>query len=514
MSCELLCYNYFILRIRSMNIRTRFAPSPTGYFHIAALQKVLYCYALAKKNNGQYIVRIEDTDRNRYVEGTEEVIFESHKLMGIDINESINDGGDYGPYRQSDRLDIYKKYAEELIDNGNAYYAFETKEELDEMRQAQMDAGHRPRYNGQYREYPLDEAKKRVKDGEPYVIRIKVPPNEEIVIDDLIMGEMKFSTNDLDDYILVKSDGFPTYHLAVVVDDHLMKISHIFRGVEWIATSPIMQLTYKYFGWDMPEIGHVPNILNPNGKGKLSKRNGSVALSEFFEEGYLKEAIINFIILLGWSPPIQREHGEKEREIFSLEEFIEMFDVSDLNKSNPKFNRDKLLWFNKEYIKSMELRELTINFRKWFEEYRKEQDLYDSISQDTELDQKISLVKERSILLSDILNSIEFFYSAPVEIDWDVKQMKKVNKEDGLRDKLLKEILEVHKNLDEKEKEWVHENWENAMREIGDKYDVKHGDVFMTLRLAIVGSTFSPPMFEALQILGKNEVVKRLQNAL
>ncbi|MCA9380819.1 glutamate--tRNA ligase, partial [Candidatus Dojkabacteria bacterium] len=365
-----------------MTTRTRFAPSPTGYFHIAGLQKVLYSYALAKKNNGQYIVRIEDTDRNRYVEGTEDVIFESHKLMGIDIDESIHDGGDYGPYRQSDRLDIYIKYADELIENGFAYYAFETKEELDEMRKSQMDAGHRPRYNGLYREYDLEDARERVEAGEEYVVRLKIPAHREIIVEDLIMGEMKFNTDDLDDYIIVKSDGYPTYHLAVVVDDHLMKISHIFRGVEWIATSPIMKLTYEFFGWNMPEIGHVPNILNPNGQGKLSKRNGSVALSEFFEEGYLKEAIINFIILLGWSPSIERVHGEKEREIFSLKEFIDLFDTKDLNKSNPKFNREKLLWFNKEYIKNFDTNELADRLNEWNNRYFKNND----IEQDSEID--------------------------------------------------------------------------------------------------------------------------------
>ncbi len=486
-----------------MSVRTRFAPSPTGYFHIAALQKVLYCYALAKKNNGQYIVRIEDTDRNRFVEGTEEVIFESHRLMGIDIDESVQDGGDFGPYRQSDRLDLYKKYANELIEKGFAYYAFETKEELDEMREAQKEAGRRPHYNGQYREYPVEEAKKRIENGEEYVIRIKVPPNEEIIVDDLIMGKLVFKTNDLDDYILMKSDGYPTYHLAVVVDDHLMEISHIFRGVEWIPTTPVIAYLYKFFGWEMPEIGHIPNILDPNGKGKLSKRNGSVALFEFFEAGYLKEAIINYIILLGWSPSIERVHGEKEREIFSLEEFVDLFDTKDLNKSNPKFNREKLLWFNKEYIKNMNSKELTARFLEWNEKYKK----VENIKNDNGLEQKIALVKERTQTLNEIPDMLSFFYNSPSNIDWNIKQLKNVQEKIA---EIKKSIYELISSFENDSTKWTHEEWEAGMREIGDKFEVKHGDVFMVLRVGIVGTPFSPPLFESLQILGKEKVLERL----
>lgn len=495
-------------------VRTRLAPSPTGYLHIANLQKIIFSYALAKKHGGQYILRIEDTDRNRFVEGAEHYVFDAHELLGIPIDESVIHGGNFGPYRQSDRLEIYNKYALELIEGGYAYYAFETKEELDEMRAAQSEAGHRPHYNGQYRDYPLEEAQKRVAAGELHVIRLKVPKNEEIKVQDLIMGELKFNTNDVDDYILVKSDGFPTYHLAVVVDDHLMEISHVFRGVEWIPTTPVIYLLYKAFGWEMPEIGHVPNILNHVGKGKLGKRHGSVALAEFFEKGYLKEAIINYIGLLGWTPPIKREHGEKEREIFSLEEIVELFDTKDLNKSNPKFNPDKLLWFNKEYIKSMDNSELTERFKWWVEKYGTDLEFREEMLNDSEFDKKIALVSQRANLLSEIPEMLTFFYSAPGVIDWNVKQMNTINEKDGLRSKLQNDILELMSSLNDDSDSWTHEEWENGMRAIGDKNEVKHGDVFMVLRLMIVGGTFSPPLFECLQILGKDEVVARIQKSI
>ena len=494
-----------------MKVRTRFAPSPTGFFHIAGLQKVLYSYALAKKNKGEYIVRVEDTDRNRFVEGAEDIIFESHRLMGIRIDESIYDGGDFGPYRQSERLEIYRKYAEQLIENGFAYYAFETKEELEEMRKIQKDSGHRPKYNGQFRDYPLADAKKRIKNNEPYVIRIKIPKNKEIKIKDLIMGDLTFNTNDLDDSIIFKSDGFPTYHLAVVVDDYLMKISHVFRGVEWISTTPIHYLLYSFFNWPLPKIGHIPNILNSSGKGKLSKRDNSVALVDFFEKGFLKEAIINFIILLGWSPPIRRIHGEKEREVFSLNEFIDLFNIKDLNKSNPKFNIEKLLWFNKEYIKNMDLDDLESRFRDWLKKYNRENKITKLILNDSNLIKKLTLVQGRVKSLDDIFKSIIFFYSTP-SVDWNVKQLKKIDS--ALRQKLIQEIINLHTNLDQDSYQWIHADWEAGIRKIGDNYEVKHGDVFMVLRLAIVGSTFSPPLFEALQILGRNEALERLRKSL
>lgn len=491
-------------------IRTRFAPSPTGYFHIAGLQKVLYSYALAKKHGGQYVLRIEDTDQNRKVEGTEEVIYESHKIMGLDVDESPVDGGDFGPYRQSERLDLYQKYADQLIEAGHAYYAFETKEELEQMREENRKEG-RIGYTGKYRDFPLEEAKKRVEAGEDYVIRLKVPKHQTVEVEDLIMGKLSFETNNVQDYILMKSDGFPTYHLAVVVDDYLMEISHVFRGVEWIATTPVHALIYEFLGWEMPAIAHVPNILDPNGKGKLSKRNGSVALSEFFENGYLKDAIINFIIMLGWSAPIEREYGEKERELFSLDEFVELFDVKDLNKNNPIFDRQKLTWFNKQYLSNMPVADLVHEYRAWVDLYAEKNEISEelkaAILQDDSLDAKLALITTRVELLADIAPMLAFFYSAPANTDWEIKQLKRVK--DNLAE-LKAEVLAAIEALPDNSADWTHEAWESAMRGIGDKHEVKHGDIFMILRVAIAGGPFSPPLFESLQILGKNEVLKRL----
>lgn len=496
-----------------MKVRTRFAPSPTGYFHIAGLQKVLYSYALAKRHGGQYILRIEDTDQKRQVEGTEQVIFDSHTQMGLDVDESPVEGGDFGPYRQSERLELYQKYAQQLIDAGYAYYAFETKEELDQMREENQKRGING-YTGKYRHYDIEEAKARVEAGEDYVVRIKVPQDRTVEVDDLIMGKLKYDTNTVQDYILLKSDGFPTYHLAVVVDDHLMEISHVFRGVEWIATTPIHALLYEFFGWEMPAIGHVPNILDPNGKGKLSKRNGSVALSEFLRDGFLPAAIINFIIMLGWSAPIEREHGEKERELFTLEEFIEMFDVADLNKSNPVFNRDKLLWFNQQYLINTDAKELAETMRSWLTDYSEELELDKAlvslIVEDESLPLKIALVQGRAKTLVEVFESLGFFYAAPSNIDWEIKQMKRVNAAD-LKDELLGEIRKYFTDLADDADAWTHEDWEQAMRDLADSRDLKHGDVFMVLRLAVAGSPFSPPLFEAIQILGKKETLARLK---
>lgn len=494
-------------------VRTRFAPSPTGYVHIASLQKILYSYAMAKSKGGKYIVRIEDTDQNRYVEGAEEAIFDAHKLLGIDVDESPFHPGEFGPYRQSERLEIYKSYTEELIEKGYAYYAFETAEELQQMRESQTSQGLRPHYDGTYRDYPIDDAKNRIEVGEKAVVRIKIPKGREIIIDDMIMGKIKFNTNDVDDYVIMKSDGFPTYHLAVVVDDHLMQISHIFRGVEWISTSPVHYLLYEYFGWKMPDIAHIPNILDPNG-GKLSKRNGSVALLDFLKEGYLPEAIINFIILLGWSPSnIERIHGQPEREMFTLPEFVELFQAKDLNKSNPVFNRDKLIWFNKEYLKKLDSDGLSEKFFSWIDKFSPEHKLFEQIKSDVLLSEKLKLVQARAKTLSEVLEQISFFYTRPSDIKWDLGKLSSSEAKENIA-KILKDIYSLLKSFDADSSTWQHEDWEKGMRAIGDKFGAKHGDIFMILRMAIVGSPFSPSLFESLLLLGRDEVLQRLETCM
>ena len=485
-----------------MEIRTRFAPSPTGSMHIGSVRTALYCYAWAKKNNGKYIVRVEDTDQNRFVEGSTEEIFEMLDAYGLTPDESMINEGEYGPYVQSQRKEIYLKYAEELIAKGYAYYCFLEPEELKLLQEATRGTG----FRSKYRDQDLETSKKMIAEGKSYVIRLKVPDNETIIYKDGVQGSIKFDTNLVNDEILIKSNGFGSYHLAVVVDDHLMKISHVFRAVEWLPSTPKQVLLYRYFGWEMPPFYHVSAILDPAG-GKLSKRKGSVSAKGFLADGYLAEAILNFLMMLGWSSPEKREFGEKEREIYSLDEFTALFDVKDFNKSNPVFNREKLLWFNKEYIKAKSPSELKDRFVDWFKKYSTEFDLSNYILQDYDLEEKLGLVKERASTYKEMLDQIRFFYKAPENVDWNIKQTQNTLE---IVPQLKKEFADLFTAFADNSKEWKHEDWEPKMRLLAEKYGKKAGDIFMVQRIAIVGSPFSPPLFESMQLLGKNEVLKRM----
>ena len=311
-------------------IRDRFAPSPTGNVHVGSLRTALYNYLFAKKNNGQFLLRLEDTDRTRYEEGAVENLLDALMVTGVVPDEGLfeEDGkiiqkGDCGPYIQSERLDIYKKYIDQLLENGQAYYCFCTKERLDEVREKQKAAGETPRYDGHCRNLPREEVEARVAAGEPCVIRLKLPEDHVVAFDDAVRGRIEINTNDLDDQVLIKTDGFPTYHFAVVVDDHLMGITHVIRGEEWLPSTPKHVYLYECFGWEQPQYVHLSNILNDDHK-KLSKRQGDVSVGDFLKKGYLPEALINFLALLGWSP-------ENEQEIFSMDELIEAFDLSRIN---------------------------------------------------------------------------------------------------------------------------------------------------------------------------------------
>ena len=486
-----------------MNIRTRFAPSPTGFVHIGSIQKILYSYACAKQADGQYIIRIEDTDQKRSVPGAEEAIYDIHKRLGIVVSESPEIGGAFQPYRQSERLDIYKKYAQELIANGFAYYSFETSEELAQMRAEQIKNKQKVGYDGRYRDYPIAEAQERINRVEKYVIRIKLPVAEKITFTDLILGEIEFSTQDLVDYVLIKSDGYPTYHLAVVVDDHLMEITHVFRGVEWISTTPIHIQLYKYLGWNPPQIGHIPNILDPKG-GKLSKRSGSVAAHDFIKKGYLPSAIINYLILLGWSP-------KTDQEVFSLEEFVTIFNLKNLNKSNPIYNVVKLNWFNQMHIRKLSLPELTTTFLTWVNEFHPNFD--HSKLTDKQLTAILELERERISLLEDLLPILEVFNNLPTSYEFDHKQLKNISKE------ILIEILKMYYEFIElefsvKNGELDHESWEMKVRQIAEDLNLKAGEVFMTIRIAITGKSATPPLFEFGQIIGVANQLLRLRNCI
>lgn len=481
-----------------MKVRTRIAPSPTGMLHIGTLRTVLFDYALAKKNGGQFIIRIEDTDQNRLVEGSVEEIYEVLESYGLMPDEGPIYGGDFGPYVQSERKEIYQEYAKKLIDSGNAYYCFLEGEELEILQKQFRGKG----FRSPFRDSPIEESMIRIEKGDKYVIRLKIPDNEEIEYEDGLQGKIKFDSNLVSDEILIKSNGMASYHLAVVVDDFLMKISHVFRGIEWLPSTPKQIYIHKFLGIEMPPYFHLPVILDPDG-GKLSKRKGNVSAKQFLVEGYLPEAVLNFLMLLGWSAPIKREFGESEREIFSLSEFVDLFELKDLNKSNPVFNREKLLWFNKEYIKSMDVENLTNLFTKWIEKYHDETSF-----SSPKLKKQIELVKDRAGTLQDISSQIEFFYKNPENTDWNIKQLEKVK--DNL-DNIKKDLLELHSSLNENPELWTHEEWEKGIRAIGDKYGAKHGDIFMVLRIAIVGKPFSPPMFESLQLFDKEAVLKRLK---
>ncbi|MBN1331274.1 glutamate--tRNA ligase [Candidatus Dojkabacteria bacterium] len=492
------------------NVRTRFAPSPTGFVHIGSMHNVFFAHALAKANDGDFILRIEDTDRKRYVEGAVEELYAMLDEFGLTPDEGPREGGKYAPYIQSERMKsgIYKTAAEELVKKGNAYYCFLSSNELEELKK-------KPEYKNKafrspHRNLSKSEVEARILKGEKYVIRLKVPENEIVAVDDAILGHVEWNTDDIDDQVLIKSDGFPTYHLAVVIDDHVMNISHITRAYEWLPSTPKQMLLYKYLDYDVPIFAHGSLVLDPDG-GKLSKRKGNVNTRQFLVEGYLVDAIKNFLMLLGWAAPIERIHGEKEREIFSHEEFINMYKLEDRQKTNAVFDRNKLLWFNQKYISTMNPEELEIVLENWLEKYAEiENELKDFVGRDNALPAKLELVKDRAKTLLEVVEGIQFFYKARKDINWKIKQVEKFAEK---LSRIGEDVLEFHKSLDENSKEWAQEEWVEGMKKIAEKHGLKTGDPFMVLRIAIVGSPFSPPLFEALKILGKDEILRRLQNA-
>ncbi|HGM3697085.1 TPA: glutamate--tRNA ligase, partial [Clostridioides difficile] len=334
-----------------MNVRVRFAPSPTGFVHIGSLRTALYNYLFAKKMGGEYILRVEDTDQSRLVEGAIENMLNAMKWAGVNHSEGVilDDSGkvvqkgEYGPYIQSQRLDIYQEYIKQLLDSGKAYYCFCTKERLDEVRDAQRAAGETAKYDGHCKNLSKEEVEANIKAGIPYVIRLRLPENHTIKFTDLVRGDMEFNTNDLDDQVLMKTDGFPTYHFAVVVDDYLMKITHVIRGEEWVSSTPKHVYLYEAFGWEAPVFVHLPNILNKE-KKKLSKRQGDVAVEDFKKKGYLPEGLVNYVALVGWSP-------EDNQELFTMEELEKAFSVERVSKSGGVFDTEKLNWVNQHYIK-------------------------------------------------------------------------------------------------------------------------------------------------------------------
>jgi glutamyl-tRNA synthetase len=465
-------------------VRTRIAPSPTGQdIHVGSVATALTNYAWAKKNHGQFIVRIEDTDRERLVVGSEQKMLDTLKRVGLNPDESPEVGGAYGPYRQSERLDIYKKYAQQLVDKGLAYYCFCSKERLEEVRKKMLGEKKVPKYDRHCRDIKNQKSglacrQAGIKNNQ-YVIRLKVPDNQEIVVNDLIRGEIKFNSNDIDDQILLKSDGFPTYHLAVVVDDYLMKITHVIRGEEWLPSTPKHIILYKAFGWKIPIFVHMSLLRNPD-KSKLSKRKNPVWTSWYLDQGILPEAFLNYLALMGWSHP-------EEKEIFNLEEYIKVFDLKDLQTTAPVFDQVKLEWMNGVYIREMKNEKLKI---KIFEFLNKKypEDL---------IDKTIPLIKERIKKLADYLPLCEFFFKAPEKFEIDL-----TNKKDFFG--------KVHQEL-EKVEDWKADLIGKVLVNLAKKLAIKNSPFFMDMRVAITGKKISPPLNESMEILGRKECLIRLR---
>ena len=496
-------------------VRVRFAPSPTGPLHIGGVRTALFNYLFARQHGGDFVFRIEDTDSHRFVPGAEEYIIESFKWLGIKFDEGVSFGGDHGPYRQSERRDIYKKYVDQLLADGKAYYAFDTPEELDakraEIQNFQYDARTRMQMRNSL-SLPEAEWRQMIADGEQYVVRFLITPGIEVHVNDMIRGDVVIKSDILDDKVLYKSaDELPTYHLANIVDDHLMEISHVIRGEEWLPSAPLHVLLYRAFGWEdtMPRFAHLPLLLKPEGKGKLSKRDGDrlgfpvfplewhdpktgEVSSGYRESGYFPEAVVNFLALLGWNPGT-------EQELFSLEELVEVFDISKCSKSGAKFDYQKGIWFNHEYI-----------LRKSNEEIA---DLFAPIVANNGVDESmerirtvVSLMKDRVSFVRELWDLCSFFFLPPTE--YDEKTVRKRWKEYSAQQ--MTELAEVLEGIDD----FSIEGQEPVVMKWVEDKGYKLGDIMNAFRLALVGIGKGPGMFDIAAFLGKEETLRRLRRAV
>ena len=473
-------------------VRTRFAPSPTGYLHVGGLRTALYCYLFAKKHNGSFILRIEDTDQSRKVEGAMEKLIETLQWAGIEFDEGPGKDGAVGPYIQSQRLPLYKKYAEQLVTEEKAYYCFCTSERLEALRQKQTEAKESYTYDRCCLSIPKEEARTRVANGEQHVIRMNIPTGGEVSFDDVIRGTVTISNKILDDQVLLKSDGFPTYHLAVVVDDHLMHISHVIRGEEWLPSTPKHVLLYQYFGWEVPQFAHLPLLLNPD-KSKLSKRQGDIAVEDYRAKGYLKEALINFIAFLGWNP------GD-EREIFSLEELKHEFTLERVGKSGAIFNVEKLQWLNQQHIRLKSGDELLAIVKPMAVEKGWTQ------CSDSYIKQVIGIMKERVSFYRDFVNECRYLFEDPKTFDENGRA--KNWKPDSPAH--LQKLVEKFSSLQEFSAAVV----EQVLRVTAEELSIGAGKLIHPLRLAISGVSQGPSLFHLIEILGKEATLRRIQFAL
>jgi glutamyl-tRNA synthetase len=494
-------------------VRVRFAPSPTGALHIGGVRTALFNYLFAKKHGGTFYLRIEDTDQNRYVGGAEKYIFDSLEWLGISPEETVGKNEKFGPYRQSERKHLYKQYADFLVENGSAYYAFDTNDALDLIRKKQEAEGKTFIYNHQIREnldtslkISKEETQSRIAAGEEYVIRFKTPTNETLHLKDIIRGDIKFETNLLDDKVLFKSDGMPTYHLANIVDDHLMETSHVIRGEEWLPSLPLHFMLYRAFGWDAPEFAHLPLIMKPIGNGKLSKRDGDKmgfpvfplqwetdeAITKGYKEvGFFPEAVINFLALLGWNDGTEQEN-------FTISELIEKFDLSRIHKSGAKFDPEKNKWFNHQYLVKEKDEKLAAMFLTLLLEKKIE------ISND-KLIKIVSLIKERANFVSEFWELGDYFFQEPTS--YDEKATKNWKEETP---KLMQDLIEILNSIEDFTSiniEIIVKNWMTT-NEIG------MGKIMQPFRLSLVGALKGPHLFDIIEVIGKEETLKRIKNAI
>jgi glutamyl-tRNA synthetase len=491
-----------------MTVRTRMAPSPTGEYHVGHIRTVLYNYAFARNNNGKFIIRIEDTDRVRLVEGAVDRILDVIKDYGLDWDEGPRKEGSYGPYVQSERLDLYKKYAEELVEKNKAYYCFCSKERLDELRtQQEKDGLPTTKYDKKCLSLSKEQVQENLKNNLSYVIRLNVPVNEEISFKDVVFGDITINSNDVDDQVLLKSDEYPSYHLGVVVDDHLMDITHVMRGNDWIPSTPKHVLLYKAFGWEMPTIVHLPNLKELGGSKKLSKRFGSVYAVEFLKEGYLPEALLNFLMFLGWNPGT-------EKEIYSVEEFIKDFSLDRIQKTDlVSFDRQKLLWMNGHYIREMSPQDLWEKIKTWaakFEVVLNGTDNKDKKFNEAYMISVLALVQERMKLFSEFNDFTNYFFEEPV-IDKDLL-VEFVSKDIAKKDEILKSFLDLFENVEDAN--WTRHNLETLSHDLLTSKRYKPKEAFMTLRVALTGKKATPQIFDMLPVLGKEIVVTRIKNQI
>lgn len=475
-------------------VRTRFAPSPTGYMHVGNLRTALYAYLLAKSTDGEFILRIEDTDQERYIEGAVEIIYKTLKEAGIHHDEGPDIGGDFGPYIQSQRRELYKKYVDELIDMGKAYYCFCDKERLQKLKEENKNSKAQNMYDGHCLKLTKEEISEKIKSGQPYVIRQKIKKTGTTTFRDTLYGEIKVENSTLDDSVLIKSDGLPTYNFANVIDDHLMNISHIIRGSEYLSSTPKYNLLYEAFGWEIPTYIHVSPVMKDANK-KLSKREGDASYEDFIKKGYLPEAIVNYIVLLGWSPGA-------DREIFSLDELIENFNIKGLSKSPSIFDEQKLSWMNGEYLRKMSEEEFYTHALPYINQTIKNPAI--------DLKEVSTLLQTRVEKLTEIPETIDFFDELPeYNMSLYTHKRMKTNPENSIG--FLEETMPVLENIDQWEEKIIHDKLIQLVNEKG----LKNGQIMWPLRVALSGKASTPGgAIELAYILGKDEAIKRTKKGI